>query len=67
MQIHIGLKTLELAQNYERASARDRSGKPEARLVLRADGLGTDSPVPLRLAWQAAPTLKFCWASRLIF
>ncbi|MFM9839098.1 MAG: hypothetical protein ACKVOQ_12585 [Cyclobacteriaceae bacterium] len=27
------------------------------RRLLYTAGLGTDSPVPLRLAWQAAPSL----------
>jgi hypothetical protein len=35
----------------DRQSARDRNGKPEARLACVSGGLVVDSPVPLRLAW----------------
>lgn len=35
-------------------SARDDSGKPEVEWMCVMDGLVADSPVPLRLAWQAA-------------
>jgi hypothetical protein len=46
-------------------SARDGSGKPTGvRLAPR--GLGTDSPVPLRLAWQAAKKMLKIFLSRHI-
>jgi hypothetical protein len=47
-------------KNYERASARDRSGNPFCHLSQSNMGkkIEADSPVPLRLAWQAANILK---------